>query len=110
MGIIFQSVSKGITRAELPRLRSAFMGGHNAEKLSQHQVDSLMDMVEMAMDADSAAERAHGVGQVDANEEKTIENLFANKGIPSTPAQRAFVHRILMDFVNNSKGGTMSWL
>lgn len=104
MSLFGPSIPKGITKKELPYLRGRLLAGHGAEKLSHTQVDHIMELLEMAVDADSQAERAHGVEQIDANEAARVEQQIANnRGVSYSDAQEAYTHRILAEFLQNNK-------
>ena len=98
---------KGITKDELHfvrgELRSAPMG-HGAEKLTESQVDHLMELLEMASDADSAIELQNHWEQVNSAEAMQVEQKIANdRGIHYSDTQRAHVHRVLQKYLDINK-------
>jgi len=107
MGIFSSDIPNGITKNELVLVRGELMNdrfGEIGEKLTPHQVDSIMDMLEVASDhPDNFAERDHNLAQVDAGEARMIESRLKNKGgISFTSAQQAHVHKVLSKYVSQN--------
>jgi len=107
MGIFASDIPKGITKNELVLVRGELMKdrfGEIGQKLTEDQVDAVMDMLEVAAgNADSFAEREHNLAQVDEGEVRTIENRIKGKhGISFTPAQQAHVHAVLKKYVDQN--------
>ena len=104
MSLFGPSIPKGITKKELPYLRGRLLAGKGGEKLSRTQVDHIMELLEMNLDADSHGERSAGIEQVDANEAARVEAQIANnRGISYSDAQEAYVKRIFTEFLQNNK-------
>jgi len=59
-----------------------------------------MELVDMAVDSDSYAERSNNVEQVSADEAVRIEKNIADD---LTAAQWAYVHRIFQEFIDKNK-------
>lgn len=100
MSLFGPSIPKGITKSELPNLRGRLLGGHGGESISKITVERIMELVDMAMDSDSYAERANHVQMADASEVERIEKNLANN---LTAAQRAYVHKAFAEFVAQNK-------
>jgi len=100
MSLFGPSIPKGITKSELPNLRGRLLGGHGGENISKILVERIMELVDMAMDSDSYAERANNVHMVDAKEAERIEKNLENN---LTPAQRAYVHKAFAEYVAQNK-------
>ena len=89
MSLFGPSIPKGITKKEVPYLQGRLLAGQGSEKLSRVLVERIIELVDMAVDSDSYAERANHV-------EKNISDDL-------TPAQRTFVHRVFQEFVDKNK-------
>ncbi len=100
MSLFGPSIPKGITKKEIPYLRGRLMAGRGGEKLSPMTVEHIMELVDMAVDADSYAERANHVEQVSADEAGKIEQNISDD---LSPAQQAYVHRVFQEYVDKNK-------
>ena len=76
------------------------MAGRGAEKVSPILVEHIMDLVDMAIDSDSYAERANNVEQVSSDEAARIEKNLADN---LSRTQQAYVHRIFQEFIDKNK-------
>ncbi|OGZ13296.1 MAG: hypothetical protein A3C93_00055 [Candidatus Lloydbacteria bacterium RIFCSPHIGHO2_02_FULL_54_17] len=100
MSLFGPSIPKGITKKEALYLRGRLMAGRGAEKLTSLAVERIMELVDMAMDSDTYAERANNVQQVSAEEAARIEKNIADD-ISTT--QQAYVRRIFQEFIDKNK-------
>jgi len=100
MSLFGPSIPKGITKREIPYLRGRLLAGRGSEKLSPILVERIMELVDMAVDSDSYAERSNNVEQVSADEAARIEKNIADD---LTAAQWAYVHRIFQEFIDKNK-------
>ncbi|OGZ08690.1 MAG: hypothetical protein A3D65_01270 [Candidatus Lloydbacteria bacterium RIFCSPHIGHO2_02_FULL_50_13] len=100
MSLFGPSIPKGITKREIPRLSGQLMAGHGAEKISRAFVERIMELVDMAVDADTYAERANKVELVSAEEAARIEKNIADD---LSPAQLAYVHRVFQEYIDKNK-------
>lgn len=100
MSLFGPSIPKGITKKEVPYLKGRLLAGNGAEKLSRITVERIMELIDMAVDSDSYAERANKVEQVSADEAARLEHNIADD---LTEAQRAFVHKVFTEFVEKNK-------
>ncbi len=104
MSLFGPSRSKGITKEELYFVRGELIAGHNAEKLSTRQVDYVMELLEMAMDADSAVEIRNHWEQVSPEEAKSVETKIADKdALNFSTAQITRVHIVLSKYLDINK-------
>lgn len=98
---------KGITKEELLFVRGELMSssfGHGAEKLTNTQVDELMEQLSMAMDPDTAIDMSHGWSQVNAQEATEIEANAANsRGVKYSPAQLAHIKQVFDKYLSIDK-------
>ena len=100
MSLFGPSIPKGITKKEIPYLRGRLLAGRGAEKLSPILVERIMELIDMAIDSDSYAERSNHIEQVSADEVVRIEK---NAVDDLTATQQTFVHRIFQEFVDKNK-------
>ncbi len=100
MSLFGPSIPKGITKSELPNLRGRLLNGHGGESISKITVERIMELVDMAMDSDSYAERSNHVQVVDTSEVARIEKNLADN---LTAAQRAYVHKAFAEYVAQNK-------
>lgn len=100
MSLFGPSIPKGITKKEVPYLRGRLLAGHGAEKLSRPLVERIMELIDMAVDSDSYAERSNRVEQVSGNEVARIEKNLADN---LTHSQQAFVRRTFQEFLEKNK-------
>jgi hypothetical protein len=100
MSLFGPSTPKGITKKEAIYLRGRLMAGKGAERLSPNLVERIMELVDMALDADTYAERVNNVQQVSAEEAARIEQNLADD-LSST--QQAYVRRIFQEFIDKNK-------
>lgn len=100
MSLFGPSIPKGITKKEVPYLQGRLLAGQGSEKLSRVLVERIIELVDMAVDSDSYAERANHVEQVSSDEVARIEKNISDD---LTPAQRTFVHRVFQEFVDKNK-------
>ncbi|KKU79673.1 MAG: hypothetical protein UY04_C0004G0002 [Parcubacteria group bacterium GW2011_GWA2_47_7] len=107
MSLFGPSRTKGITKDELMFVRGELMSasfGHGAEKLSSYQVNELMEQLNIALDADSSGDIAHGWGQVNASEAAQIEANAANgRGIKYSAAQLEHIKRVFAKYIDIDK-------
>ncbi len=93
----------GITKEELMFVRGELMNasfGHGAEKLTERQVDEIIEDLTMAMDPDTAQDIKYGWAQVSAAEAAEIEAEAANnKGLKYTAPQVAHIHQVLAKYL-----------
>ncbi|MDO8521186.1 MAG: hypothetical protein Q7S52_03660 [bacterium] len=100
MSLFGPSIPKGITKREIPYLHGRLMAGHGGEKISRGFVERIMELVDMAVDADTYAERANKVQQVSAEEAARIEKNIADD---LSPAQLGYVHRVFQEYIEKNK-------
>lgn len=104
MGLFGDTRPKGITKDELTFVRNELLAssfGHSAEKLSQRQVDEIMEELMIDLDADTHLELKHGWGQVSPQEVAQIEENARNgDGVTFTEPQIAHIHRVLEKYIS----------
>lgn len=100
MSLFGPSIPKGITKKEIPYLRGRLMAGHGAEKISRTFVERIMELVDMAVDSDTYAERANHIEQVSKEEADRIEKNIEDD---LSPAQVAYVHRVFQEYIEKNK-------
>jgi hypothetical protein len=110
MSLFGPSKPKGITKAELHfvegELKAASFG-HGAEALTERQVDEIMHRLELCMDADSGADRAHHWEQVNQDEVTTIENQVSHdSALHLSPVQQTRLKTVLQKYIDIDKHGS----
>ena len=100
MSLFGPSIPKGITKKEVPYLRGRLLAGHGAENISRILVERIMELIDMALDSDSHAERASRIEQVSSDEAARIEKNLADD---LTQAQKAYVHRVFQEYIDKNK-------
>lgn len=102
MSLFGAPMTKGITEKELTYVRGELMSGHSGHpetKFTSMEVDRVMDILTMALDPDSLAERQHHQGIIDANEAQSAENNLANN---LSEPKRTFLHQVLQKYVDQN--------
>lgn len=100
MSLFGPSIPKGITKTETRYLRGHLMAGKGAERLSPNMVERIMELIDMAIDSDTYAERANKIEQVSAEEAARIEQNLADD---LSSAQQAYVRRTFQEFIDKHK-------
>ena len=78
--------------------------GHGDEKLTERQVDEIIEDLTMSMDADNTQDMKYGWAQVNAAEAAEIEKDAANgKGTKYTSAQLTHIHTVLEKYLKIDK-------
>ena len=107
MSIFGPSRPGGITKEELTFVRGELMNapfGHGGEKLSETQVNEIIEDLTMAMDPDTAQDMKYGWSQVSAAEAAEIEADAANgKGVKYSPTQIKHIHDVLAKYLTIDK-------
>ncbi len=97
----------GITKDELLYIRGELKNapfGHGEEKLSDRQVDEIIEDLTLSMDPDTAQDIKYGWAQVNATEAREIEDDAANgKGLSYSPAQISHIHSVLEKYLKIDK-------
>ena len=92
---------KGITKEELHFIQGELKVGHSAERLTDYQVDDIMEKLTIALDPDSGIGMKKKWSQIDATEVAEIEELAGNaKGIKYSPAQQERIHEVLKKYLD----------
>lgn len=95
---------KGITKEELYFVRGELTRGTGPEKLSDRQAEYVMELLEMALDADTAIEARNRWEQVNASEAAAVEEKIGdNDALTFTSKQRERVHSVLAKYLNINK-------
>ena len=100
MSLFGPSMPKGISKNEIPLLRGQLLSGHGGESISRVTVERIMELVDMAMDSDTHAERVNHRESVSAEEATRIEEHLANN---LSGTQKAFVHKVFAEFIAQNK-------
>ncbi|MEK7118748.1 MAG: hypothetical protein AAB869_04005 [Patescibacteria group bacterium] len=100
MSLFGPSIPKGITKKEVPYLRGRLLAGRGVEKLSRALVERIMELIDMAIDSDSYAERSNRIEQVSGDEAARIEQNISDD---LTPAQETYVHRVFQEYIDKNK-------
>lgn len=100
MSLFGPSIPKGITKKEIPYLRGRLLAGRGAEKLSPVTVERIMELVDMAIDSDSYAERANNIEQASADEAARVEKNLSDD---LSPAQQTYLHRVFQEYIDKNK-------
>lgn len=107
MSLFGPSRPAGITKEELTFIRGELMNapfGHGDEKLTERQVDEIIEDLTMSMDADNTQDMKYGWAQVNAAEAAEIEKDAANgKGTKYTSAQLTHIHTVLEKYLKIDK-------
>ncbi len=107
MSLFGPSRPGGITKEELTFIRGELLSapfGHAAEKLTERQVDEIIEDLTMGMDSDTAQDMKYGWAQVNAAEAAEIEKDAANgKGMKYTSAQITHIHTVLEKYIKIDK-------
>lgn len=107
MSLFGPSRPGGITKEELTFIRGELLNapfGHGDEKLTERQVDEIIEDLTMSMDADTAQDIKYGWAQVNAEEAAEIEKEASNgKGTRYTSAQIAHIHEVLQKYLKIDK-------
>ena len=107
MSLFGPSRPGGITKEELIFIRGELLNapfGHGDEKLTELQVDEIIEDLTMSMDADTAQDMKYGWAQVNEAEAAEIEKSAGNsKGIKYTSAQTAHIHSVLQKYLQVDK-------
>lgn len=94
----------GITKEELYFVRGELTRGTGPEKLSDRQAEYVLELLEMALDADTATEARNRWEQVSASEAATVEaKVGDNDALTFTPKQRERVHTVLAKYLDINK-------
>lgn len=107
MSLFGPSRPGGITKEELTFVRGELLNapfGHSAEKLTDRQVEELLEELQMAMDPDNAQDMKYGWAQVNAQEAAEIEQHAANgKGTKYSPLQQKHIHEVFQKYLTINK-------
>lgn len=104
MSLFGPSRPKGITREELYFVRGELTRGIGSEKLSDRQAEYVIELLEMALDPDTAAEARHRWEQINAAEVAAVEERIGdNDALRFSRAQRERVHSVLTKYLNMNK-------
>ncbi len=107
MSLFGANKPKGITEEELTFIRGELLTapfGHNAEKLSERQVEELIEDLQLTMDADSSEDIQRGWKQVIKEEAEAIEKHAANnKGLKYSTAQLEHIHKVFQKYIDINK-------
>ncbi len=78
--------------------------GNSEERLTERQVDEIIEDLSMNMDSDTALDMKYGWAQVNSAEAEEIEKDAANgKGLKYTSAQVAHIKRVLDKYLEIDK-------
>lgn len=95
---------KGITKDELYYIRGELGASHGASKLTDRQIDEVIERLELALDSDSALEHRNKWKQAGADEVAAIESQTKDRdGTPFSPAQQERVHAVLQKYLDINK-------
>lgn len=104
MSLFGSPMPKGITEKELGYIRGELKNapfGHSGEKFTEREVETVMEMLRMGLDADTYAERQHHVGLIDASEAAQVEKFMANnRGLPLTTPKLTHLHTVLKKYLD----------
>lgn len=106
MSLFGSPMPKGITEKELTYIRGELRGsgfGSSPERFTEMEVNTVMEMLRMGLDADSYAERQHHQGIIDQGEADMVEKNMANRGgIHLTPTKQAHLHAVLKKYLDQN--------
>lgn len=102
MTLFGPGIPKGITEKELLYIRGDLKAGPLDTHFTDKELDDVMDLLAMAMDSDSYADRVNHVKQADASEAATIEARMKNE---LTPAKQVHLKQVLDKYISINKVG-----
>lgn len=104
MSLFGPGIAKGITKQEIHYIVSELKSGPPDTHFIDREIDHVQDLLEMAMDSDSYADRVNHVSQADANEVHQIEAKLKNE---LTPAKWNRLVQVLEKYLSINRTGNV---